>query len=83
MKIYNNYQYKAWIHYVSTISECNNAIITPKVKDLVILGYDIKEAFTKHKTFSIDYFINTKSKQYSKGNLIDEWVWKYPHLIND
>ena len=83
MEIYTEKEYKIYHNYVATILECNYYVIRPKVKDLNILGYDISEAYTKHKIISIDDFVNTKSKQYSKGNLIDEWLWKYPNIITD
>jgi len=81
---YTKLQYKIWFHYNATIAECNNYIITPLVENLVTLGYTIKslEGNNKHKGYTLEEFVNKKSKQYSKGNIIDEWLWKYPHLNN-
>jgi hypothetical protein len=35
-------------------------------------------AYGFDRVLGIKEFLETPSKQYSKGTLYDEWVWKYP-----
>jgi hypothetical protein len=78
-KIYTPHQYRVYFHYYATISACNNYLISPVIENFLTVGYNKTTlSENKHKALDIDDFMNNESKQYSKGNFVDEWLWKYP-----
>ena len=85
MKVFipTDYEVKVWSHYNATQSAIRHCNIHPIIENLKIIDYEFIKYGEIYPTLGIEELVKTKSKQYSKGNIIDEWIWKYPELIKD